>query len=128
MRFVQTLDILSRLALVNVRFGPLLNTIFETLDENTQEIQLPESVWSWKNDFYFQRSRGKLTAYGYSTSVFSEMPFLVGLGILMYVLRSVLECFGDQDKNGHKRTKLLKVKGKLNALIFFYFGLMVLDL
>ena len=53
---------------------------------------------------------------------------MVGVGILMYVTRSVLACFGDWDKTGHKRTKLLKVKHKLNAVIAFYFGLMVLDL
>ena len=75
-RFLQTVDMIPRLAYVNVPYGPILEDIMVTLSGSSAEITLPKSVYTVNQD-YFHESTGKLTHYNLPISMFEVAPIYI---------------------------------------------------
>ena len=88
-RFLQTIDVISRLGFVNVFYGPIVEEIMHILNEIGTEIKLPESVFYVSQD-YFMKSNGKLTKYDVSISLFQEQPLYLTLYIIFWVIGFIL--------------------------------------
>ena len=109
-RFVQSIDILTRLGYINVTYGPIMTTIFEYIDSNFNEIQFPKSVFYIDPIKYSKSYRGKLSAYKVSVSAFQEMPLYIILYLLMVLIQFLtLKCKSKKNSNKNKLLKFVQV-------------------
>lgn len=83
-RFIQTIDMLSRLYLINVNYGILLGDIMLSMSNMTSDLQFPKEWFYVSSKDYFMVTRGKLTAYEINISLLSEMPIFIIFYLLFH--------------------------------------------